>query len=362
MRVETYARKKRACYMFTDYVEITCVAGKGGNGVVAWRKEKFLPKGGPYGGNGGKGGSVFFRSKASLRSLECYRNRKILSAKNGQQGGTARRQGKKGEDLILSVPCGTLLKNLETGAILYDFTKDGETFCVCVGGKGGKGNFFFKTPVKRAPNWATPGLLGEKKSLILELKLLADVGLVGFPNAGKSTLFSTLSSAKVKTASYPFTTLSPNLSRLEFEDFSHLSIADIPGLLPGAHLNKGLGLSFLKHIERSKALLYVIDLSGIEGRCPHADFLTLREELAAYSTRLLDKPFLVVLHKIDLPEAKEHRRGFYEKFSFGWEKIVEVSSFTQEGLCALIDKIRSFTHLTQREDCSIEQSSETARL
>ncbi|MEM7175351.1 MAG: GTPase ObgE [Chlamydiota bacterium] len=326
--------------MFTDHVRIKCIAGKGGNGVIAWRREKFIPKGGPYGGNGGPGGSIILRCDQRLHSLDCYRNRPITTAKNGQQGGSQRRQGKAGQNLILTVPCGTLVKDAVTETLIYDFTEHGEELCLCRGGKGGKGNAFFKTAVNQAPARCTPGLLGETQSIDLELKLIADVGLLGLPNAGKSTLLSALASIQVKTAAYPFTTLTPNLSCLEFDDFSRLSIADIPGIIQGAHLNRGLGISFLKHIERAATLIYVIDLSGLEGRSPYDDFLTLRHEITAYSTTLAKKPFLVALNKIDTENADKHCSFFKKRYPFPPDTLLEVSALTGEGLDQFIAKMR----------------------
>ena len=325
--------------MFTDSVKIKFRAGKGGDGTIAWRREKYIPKGGPYGGNGGDGGSIFLKSDPQVFSLDPYRNRRLIVAENGRPGGSNNQQGKSGKNLILKVPCGTLVKDVETGAILHDLTKPGDTLLICSGGKGGKGNTTFKTSTNQAPIKATPGKKGELKEIELELKLIADVGLIGFPNAGKSTLLSKLSAVNVRIGAYPFTTLKPNLSFIEFEDFSRIYLADIPGIIPNAHLNKGLGLSFLKHIERCSTLIYLIDVSGEEGRDPFLDFQVLRAEVEAYSANILNKPFLVVLNKIDQAPI-ETVKLFKERYRFDKKDLFEISALLDEGLVPLVEKMR----------------------
>ncbi len=328
--------------MFTDCVRLKLSAGKGGNGVVSWRREKYIPKGGPYGGNGGCGGSVIIKSDPQIYSLDQFRNKRLAHAENGGCGGTNNRQGKNGKDLFLKVPCGTLIRNGETGGLLYDLTEPGEEFHLCQGGKGGKGNTFFKTPTNQAPAKCTPGHPGDVKNIEMELKLLADVGFMGFPNAGKSTLLSKLAAIEVKTGAYPFTTLKPNLSYMEFDDFSRIYLADIPGIIPDAHNNKGLGLSFLKHVERSSTLIYLIDISGEEGRDPFEDFLTLRKEGEKYSTDILKKPFLVALNKIDKGN-EEHLKVFKKNYSFPKDTLFEISALKEKGLEPFIEKIRSLS-------------------
>ena len=327
--------------MFTDHVRIQCIAGKGGNGVVAWRREKFLPKGGPSGGNGGPGGSVIFRCEENLSSLDAYRNRRVLKARNGQQGGSQNRQGKAGAHLVLPVPQGTLLKDFATQALLCDFTQPGQQWLLCQGGKGGKGNTFFKTSVHRTPNQCTHGLEGETKTIELELKLIADVGFVGFPNAGKSTLLSSIAPVKAKIGAYPFTTLQPNISYLEFDDFSRISIADIPGIIEGAHRNRGLGLSFLKHVERAKTLVYLVDISEIERGSALEDFMTLQKEVRAYSQALTAKPFLVVLNKMDTPDAEKKRTFFSKHYPFPKDTLLSICAKTGQGTAHLIAKMRA---------------------
>lgn len=327
--------------MFVDRVVIDLAAGKGGNGIVAWRREKYIPKGGPCGGNGGKGGSVILQADTQVYSLEWFRNRRILKAENGRQGGPNRQQGRNGKDLILKVPCGTLVKDSITGEILYDLTKDGEEWVSCKGGRGGRGNDSFKSPTNRAPNICTEGTDGEACSVELELKLIADVGLVGFPNAGKSTLISVLASVQVKIAPYPFTTLRPNLGFIQFDDHSRIFIADIPGIIEGAHRNRGLGFEFLRHIERTKLLLFILDASGIDGRDPSSDFETLRNEIKAYNPEMLERPYLVILNKIDTEESVQHIKDFRKKKYVDKNKLFEISAMNGEGLPELKKAIRS---------------------
>lgn len=318
--------------MFIDRVVLDLFAGKGGNGVVAWTREKFIPKGGPCGGNGGKGGSVTLVADSQVYSLEWYRNRRILKAENGQPGASNSRQGRNGKSLLLKVPCGTLVKNLTTGEILHDFTKDKEEWVICKGGKGGRGNETFKTPTHQAPNVCTEGVEGETIQVELELKLIADVGLVGFPNAGKSTLISALAHVRVKIAAYPFTTLQPNIGFIKREDLTRIYIADIPGIIEGAHSNRGLGFEFLRHIERTKLLLFVLDASGIDGRNPTDDFRVLQSELSSYNREMLERPYFVVLNKIDAEEAEENILQFHKEFPLDPSRVFEISAILGSGL------------------------------
>lgn len=318
--------------MFIDRVLIDLAAGKGGNGVVAWRREKYIPKGGPCGGNGGKGGSLILEADTQVFSLEWFRNRRIIKAENGRQGGPNRQQGRNGKDLILKVPCGTLVKDARTGEILHDFTTDKESWVICKGGKGGRGNDSFKSPTNRAPNICTPGKEGEAAQIELELKLIADVGLVGFPNAGKSTLISTLAHVKVKIAPYPFTTLQPNIGFIKCEDLTRIFIADIPGIIEGAHRNRGLGFEFLRHIERTKLLLFILDASGIDGRSPTEDYRILRQEIQAYNPEMLLRPYLVVLNKIDTEESKEHIERFNKEIEEDPKRIFLISAERGDGV------------------------------
>lgn len=326
--------------MFVDRVTLDFMAGKGGNGVVAWRREKYIPKGGPSGGNGGKGGSVILQADVQTPSLDYYRNRRILKAENGQQGGSNNMQGRNGQDLILKVPCGTLVKDIKTGEIIADLVEDKQRLVLCKGGRGGRGNDSFKTPTNRAPNFCTEGTPGEATQVELELKLIADIGLVGYPNAGKSTLISNLTRIHVKIAPYPFTTLQPNLGYFILEDQRRVFLADIPGIIEGAHRNRGLGFEFLRHIERTKLLLFILDASGIDGRTPWDDWEVLCKELEAYNPELLQRPFLVALNKIDADESKELIQDFRSKYTGDPSLLYEISGVTGAGLPELLLAIK----------------------
>ncbi|NGX39564.1 MAG: GTPase Obg [Chlamydiae bacterium] len=327
--------------MFLDRVKVKLIAGKGGNGVVAWRREKFIAKGGPYGGNGGRGGTVTLEANTSLFSLDQYRHRRILRAKNGQGGGSNHRQGASGANLTIKVPFGTLVKDAATGEILFDFTPDQKKWTACIGGKGGKGNACFKSSTNKAPNICTPGKVGEELEVELELKLIADIGLVGMPNAGKSTLLSAITHAKVKIGDYPFTTLSPNLSYIQCADYTRILIADIPGIIENAHQNKGLGLSFLKHIERTSGLVIVLDVMPDHERTPLEDFEVLRKELEAYNSQMLKKPFLVVLNKMDREGAEKNAEEFRNNYPFDPSTFLEISALEGRGLTALVEAMRA---------------------
>ena len=332
--------------MFVDRVIVQFTAGKGGNGVVSWRREKYIPKGGPAGGNGGKGGSIVLEACTQISSLDWFRHRRLIKADNGGDGGGNCRQGRNGKDLILKVPCGTLVKNAADGTVLHDFTEDGEQWILCRGGRGGRGNDSFKTPTNRAPNQYTEGTPGEMQQIELELKLIADVGLVGFPNAGKSTLISSLAGLRVKVAAYPFTTLQPNLGFIELENYQRIYLADIPGIIEGASQNRGLGLEFLRHVERTKLLIFILDASGIDGRNPSHDFRILREEMAAYNPELLLRPYLVALNKIDTEEAREHIEVFRREYPFPSDTLFEISAAYGEGLETLLREIAKRLHHT----------------
>jgi GTPase len=329
--------------MFFDHVFIQLTAGKGGNGVVSWRREKYIPKGGPSGGNGGKGGSIIFQADIQIPSLDWYRHRRLIKAENGAAGGSNLCQGKNGQDLIIKVPCGTLVKDSSTGEILHDFTVDKEKWTACTGGRGGRGNESFKSPTNRAPNTCTEGTEGECREVELELKLIADIGLIGFPNAGKSTLISALAGLKVKIAPYPFTTLQPNLGFIQLDNYKRIYIADIPGIIEGANQNKGLGFEFLRHIERTKVLIFVLDSSGIDGRNPSDDYLVLRKEIKAYNPELLERPYLVVLNKIDDDASKDNIADFRKKFDIPRDLLFEISALTKEGLPDLYQGLISQT-------------------
>lgn len=328
--------------MFVDRVTLSLSAGKGGNGVIAWRREKYIPKGGPAGGSGGNGGSIYLIADPQIHSLEGYRNRRIIKAQNGKPGASNNCTGKNGEDLYLKVPLGTIVKDVQTGQILWDFTETGQSWTICLGGQGGKGNTCFKTATHQAPYVCTNGKPGESREVELELKLIADIGFVGMPNAGKSTLISELAHIRVKIAPYPFTTLRPNLGIIEFDDFSRLLIADIPGIIEHASEDKGLGFSFLKHIERTSALLYLIELAPHQERDPYEEFLMLRRELGAYDPALLQKPYLIVLNKIDQEGATELATAFRKRYGPDPEGILfEISALQGTGLDSLKEALRT---------------------
>jgi len=332
--------------MFVDSVVITLRAGKGGNGIVSWRREKYIPKGGPVGGNGGKGASILFKTDSHTHSLEGFRNRRLINADNGMPGGTNLQKGRHGRDLVLPIPCGTLIKNAKTKEVLFDITELGEEVLICKGGKGGKGNACFKSPTNQAPNICTPGTEGEILEVELELKLIADIGLIGMPNAGKSTLLSKITRHRVKIGAYPFTTLYPNLGYVQAEDRSRILVADIPGLIENAHLDKGLGIAFLKHVERSSALIYVIDIAGSEGRDPFEDFQILQSELKAYRADLLEKPCLIALNKIDAEGAEEQLQSFLERCTVPQEHIFPISAMNGIGLEPLIAAMQPLAQKT----------------
>ena len=320
--------------MFIDVAKIELKAGKGGDGSVAFRREKYEPSGGPAGGDGGDGGSIIIVGDKDIKTLMDYSYKSIYKAESGGDGRNKKQFGKKGEDLILKVPVGTLVKDYDTDTVIYDLKHDKEEFVICKGGKGGKGNVHFKSSIRQAPRFAEPGAKGEEKTIKLELKLLADVGLIGLPNVGKSTLLSIMSNARPKIANYHFTTLEPNLGVCKVGEKSFV-LADIPGLIEGASEGLGLGHDFLKHIERTKILVHVLDISGSEGRNPIEDFELINSELASYNIKLNDKKMLVVLNKTDLG-AEDNIKEFREKYSGKVDEIVEISAATTENVDKLM--------------------------
>ncbi|CDF58110.1 GTPase ObgE [Thermobrachium celere] len=318
--------------MFVDVAKIYVKAGDGGHGCVSFRREKYVPFGGPDGGDGGRGGDVIFKVDPNMRTLLDFKYQKKYEAQRGENGGTNNKFGKDGEDLIIKVPAGTVIKDAESGRIMADLVDEGQEFVVCKGGRGGRGNSRFATPTRQAPNFAEPGMPGEERWVTLELKLLADVGLIGFPNVGKSTILSMVTGAKPKIANYHFTTLTPNLGVVDMQGIKSFVLADIPGLIEGAHEGVGLGIDFLRHVERTKVLIHVIDASGIEGRDPIDDFYKINEELKLYSEKLSKKPQVVVANKCDIPGSEENVKRLREELSKHGIEVFEVSAATNKGL------------------------------
>ncbi len=317
---------------FVDEAEIYVKAGDGGNGCVSFRREKFIPKGGPDGGDGGDGGNIIFKASKNLNTLLDFRYKKKYFASNGKPGQSNNKHGRSGDDLLLPVPLGTIIKDEVSGEIIADLTEDNQEVVVAKGGKGGRGNSHFATPVRQTPRFAEKGKIGEERVIKLELKLLADVGLIGLPNAGKSTLLSVISSAKPKIADYPFTTLVPNLGVVKFGDFKSFVVADIPGLIEGAHRGEGLGHSFLKHIERTRLLIHLVDLSYLGHKRPLKAFEIINKELKLFNEELSQKPQIVVIGKIDLTDVRKKASRYERLFMKKGFQVFKISSATREGI------------------------------
>lgn len=326
---------------FLDEALITVQSGNGGNGCVSFRREKYVPRGGPDGGDGGKGGDVLFRTTSRMHTLYNFRFKRHFKAERGQHGRGKAQSGKSGRDLVIDIPQGTLIKDAETGLLLREFFRNGETFRVARGGRGGLGNRHFATSTRRAPRYAQTGEAGRTLSIKLELKLLADVGIIGLPNAGKSTLVSRLSAARPKVADYPFTTLTPTLGVVAYPDSEPFVVADIPGLIAGAHRGTGLGTRFLKHVERSRLLLHLIDVSTISSENPLEAYHTVNEELRQFSPSLAEKPQVVVLNKTDMEDTEAAAESFRRALEPSNPDIWAVSALTGDGL----DRVKA--HLAQ---------------
>jgi len=322
---------------FFDETFISVQSGNGGRGCVSFRREKFIPRGGPDGGDGGKGGDVILKSTSQRRTLYPFRFKRDFKAKNGGHGQGRQKTGKNGEDLIIEIPPGTLIKDGETDDLIKDFTQPGESFIVAKGGRGGQGNYRFKTSTHRAPRFAQPGEPGQFLKLKLELKLIADVGLIGLPNAGKSTLISAISSATPKIADYPFTTLTPILGVVQTGWGKPFVVADIPGLIEGAHKGAGLGIRFLRHIERTHILVHLIDTSTIDPQDPLAGYETINAELAGYSPQLVKKHQILVLNKMDLPGTDQTAKILQEMIKD--REVLLISAVTRQGVDQLISRI-----------------------
>ena len=322
--------------MFVDEVVLKVMAGAGGDGCTAFRREKYISMGGPYGGNGGHGGDIIFKVDQGLHTLLDLRYQKVLKAKKGENGRGKNQNGKGAEPLVIKVPQGTVVTDLETGLVLADLSKKDQEEVIAKGGRGGRGNTAFKTQTNTAPDYSENGEEGEKKTLKVEVKLLADVGLVGLPSVGKSTIISVISKSKPKIAAYHFTTLSPNLGVTKSTDGRSFVVADLPGLIEGASHGEGLGDKFLRHIERTKVIAHVIDMSGSEMRNPYEDYLLINKELEEFNPKLLKKPQIIIANKMDLDGAKENLEEFKKKVD---AEIFEISAATHTGLQKVVDRL-----------------------
>ncbi len=325
--------------MFIDRVKIRVKAGDGGNGVTAFRREKFIPRGGPSGGDGGVGGSVWLEATEGLNTLLHLRYNPEHKADRGRHGEGSNRHGKDGEDTTVQIPVGTQIFDVESGDLVFDFTEAGQRFLAAKGGKGGWGNQHFATPTRRAPKFHYTGRPGEEKELQLELKLIADVGLVGFPNAGKSTLISVISAAKPKIADYPFTTLEPNLGVVDLGDFNTFVVADIPGLIEGASEGAGLGDRFLRHVERTKLMLHLVDVSSLSERNPVEDYEIINHELANYDENLATRPQIVVATKLDALDEPERLENLRTRAKQDGKDFLEISAVTNLGTKELVSAV-----------------------
>ena len=323
--------------MLVDRAKIEIISGKGGNGCVSFRREPFVPEGGPDGGDGGKGGDVIIQADKNLRTLMDFRYKRKYKAENGQDGMKKMCYGRNGKDLVIRVPMGTVVIDEKTGLIMKDLVEDGQSFVAAKGGRGGKGNVHFKNSVRQAPNFAEAGDFAKQRTIILELKMIADVGLVGFPNVGKSSLLSVCTSARPKIENYHFTTIEPNLGVVQLHDTSFV-MADIAGIIEGAHQGLGLGLKFLKHIERTRVLIHVVDVSGSEGRDPIEDFEKINNELASYSPAVAAKPMIVAANKIDLTDEDDPQYiKFKEYVEAKGYQVFPISAPIRYGVDALLN-------------------------
>ncbi|WP_423799206.1 GTPase ObgE [Neobacillus sp. SAB-20_R2A] len=344
--------------MFVDQVKIYVKGGDGGNGMVAFRREKYVPNGGPAGGDGGKGANVVFEVEEGLRTLMDFRYQRHFKAPRGEHGMSKGQHGRGAKDMIVKVPPGTVVMDAATNEVIADLVEHGQRAVIAKGGRGGRGNTRFATPANPAPEIAENGEPGQERDVILELKLLADVGLVGFPSVGKSTLLSVVSSAKPKIAEYHFTTIVPNLGMVETEDGRSFVMADLPGLIEGAHAGVGLGHQFLRHIERTRVIVHVIDMAAAEGRDPYEDYLTINRELQEYNLRLTERPQVIVANKMDMPDAEENLQIFKEKLQEDYP-IFPISAISRKGLRELLFAVADKIEETPEFPLQHEEEEET---
>ncbi|WP_246940808.1 GTPase ObgE [Bacillus pinisoli] len=342
--------------MFVDQVRIYVKGGDGGNGIVAYRREKYIPKGGPAGGDGGKGADVIFEVEEGLRTLMDFRFKKHFKASRGEHGMSSNQHGKNAKPMVVKVPPGTVVIDEKTNDVIADLVQHGQRAVIAKGGRGGRGNSRFASPSNPAPEIAENGEPGQERNVTLELKVLADVGLVGFPSVGKSTLLSVVSAAKPKIAEYHFTTIVPNLGVVQVEDGRSFVMADLPGLIEGAHQGVGLGHQFLRHIERTRVIVHVIDMAATEGRDPYEDYVTINAELKEYNLRLTERPQVIVANKMDMPGAEENLQAFKEKLEED-VKIFPISAITRQGtrellytVADILDQTEEFPLYKEEED------------
>ncbi|TLS39253.1 GTPase ObgE [Pseudalkalibacillus caeni] len=344
--------------MFVDQVKIYIKAGDGGNGMVAFRREKYVPKGGPAGGDGGNGADVVFEVEEGLRTLMDFRYNRHFKAPMGEHGRSKNQHGKNADDMVVKVPPGTIVTDVETGDIIADLTVHGQRAVIAKGGRGGRGNSRFATPANPAPQLSENGEPGQEREVQLELKLLADVGLVGFPSVGKSTLLSVVSAAKPKIAEYHFTTIAPNLGVVETGDGRSFVMADLPGLIEGAHEGVGLGHQFLRHIERTRVIVHVVDMSGMEGRDPYEDYLKINEELKQYNLRLTERPQVIAANKMDIPQAEQNLKEFKEKLEEDYP-VFPISAATRAGMQEMLFAVADLIEKTPEFPLEDEEQKET---
>ncbi len=343
--------------MFVDEVNILVNAGDGGDGCMAFRREKFVPMGGPYGGSGGKGGDVIFRADSGLKTLIDLKYQKHIKGLNGLNGEGKNKNGKSADDIIVKVPIGTTIKDNNTGLVLADLKKNGEEVIVAYGGRGGRGNVSLSTKSNPCPSFCERGEPGEVRNINATLRMMADVGLVGLPSVGKSTILSQISAANPKIASYHFTTLSPNLGVVKTKNEKTFVVADLPGLIEGASNGLGLGHKFLKHVERTKIIAHVIDISGSEGRDPYEDYLVINKELQEFNPKLLEKPRIIIANKMDLPNAKENLDKLREEI--GDIKIFEIEAISNKGLEEVINYLGEMTSEIEEQELFEDNNYET---